>query len=302
MVRCGPPRTACSPSHGTGVGKPRAAAHRDGLSDFSCMQVSITQLILRISPPAEYEFRIPVFHIHVPSYCAYGKLRAAGDSESRDLRGFRIIRVSYTAWVPSGFARPAAAGELCRRRSTCLSRWSRGGVVAELNHKKFSSAVQMTTSAWTKPSVGADAGPKLPALGTAGARGNAPPPASAKQCAPASPWRASSAHPSRRCSNPSNPRLMTQYRYSPSSTRLVLYYPGSTKRYGTRYRSTVENRTNCAHRQLNGILNCSTATPLRLGLALEGYLESLHQMLGFRYYPHSPGGLRWSLVECTKRL
>ena len=62
------------------------------------------------------------------------------------LRGFRIIRVSYTAWVPSGFARPAAAGELCRRRSTCLSRWSRGGVVAELNHKKFSSAVQMIWS------------------------------------------------------------------------------------------------------------------------------------------------------------
>ena len=83
---------------------------------------------------------------HVPRYCAYGKLRAAGDSESRDLRGFRIIRVSYTAWVPSGFARPAAAGELCRRRSTCLSRWSRGGVVAELNHKKFNSAAQMIWS------------------------------------------------------------------------------------------------------------------------------------------------------------
>ena len=49
------------------------------------MQVSITQLILRISPPAEYEFRIPVFHIHVPRYCAYGKLRAAGDSETLDL-------------------------------------------------------------------------------------------------------------------------------------------------------------------------------------------------------------------------
>ena len=73
------------PSHGTGVGKPRAAAHRDRHSDFSCMQVSITQLILRISPPAEYEFRIPVFHIHVPRYCAYGKLRAAGDSETLDL-------------------------------------------------------------------------------------------------------------------------------------------------------------------------------------------------------------------------
>ena len=54
-------------------------------SDFSCMQVSITQLILRISPPAEYEFRIPVFHMHVPSYCTYGKLRAAGDSETLDL-------------------------------------------------------------------------------------------------------------------------------------------------------------------------------------------------------------------------
>ena len=56
-----------------------------GILVFSCMQVSITQLILRISPPAEYEFRIPVFHIHVPRYCAYGKLRAAGDSESLDL-------------------------------------------------------------------------------------------------------------------------------------------------------------------------------------------------------------------------
>ena len=51
------------------------------------MQVSITQLILRISPPAEYEFRIPVFHIHVPRYCAYGKLRAAGDSETLDSPG-----------------------------------------------------------------------------------------------------------------------------------------------------------------------------------------------------------------------
>ena len=68
-----------------GAGNPRAAAHRDRHSDFSCMQVSITQLILRISPPAEYEFRIPVFHIHVPRYCAYGKLRAAGDSETLDL-------------------------------------------------------------------------------------------------------------------------------------------------------------------------------------------------------------------------
>ena len=71
---------------------------------------------------------------------------AAARTRQGAYRGFRIIRVSYTAWVPSGFARPAAAGELCRRRSTCLSRWSRGGVVAELNHKKFSSAVQMIWS------------------------------------------------------------------------------------------------------------------------------------------------------------
>ena len=72
--------------HGTLVWVTRVQrAHRDRHSDFSCMQVSITQLILRISPPAEYEFRIPVFHIHVPRYCAYGELRAAGDSESLDL-------------------------------------------------------------------------------------------------------------------------------------------------------------------------------------------------------------------------
>eukprot|EP01043_Picozoa_sp_COSAG02_P034680 COSAG02_NODE_2440_length_8858_cov_73.811965_2_plen_123_part_00 len=63
-----------------GAGNQQAAARGNRQSVSSCMQISFTQLILRISPPAEYEFLISVFQIHVPSYCAYGELRAAGNS------------------------------------------------------------------------------------------------------------------------------------------------------------------------------------------------------------------------------
>eukprot|EP01043_Picozoa_sp_COSAG02_P003361 COSAG02_NODE_82_length_39723_cov_247.146650_3_plen_158_part_00 len=91
-----------------GVGNPRAAARtsaRDRQSDSSCMQISFIQLILRFSPPADHEFRIPAFHIHVPIYCARARAHA-------------YARIRYTRCRPRG---AAVAGRPATRR-THLSR------------------------------------------------------------------------------------------------------------------------------------------------------------------------------------